>query len=114
MTKIDVYQGNQIGGCITVITASKGSETHRIMIDYGESLPGNEDAGFQYPWEEKPVDAVFFTHYHTIICSLQKNVHKKRALNNIVLYRTLLQINYIHLMESTSLLLISMKRKTNL
>lgn len=64
MTKIDVYQGNQIGGCITVITASKGSETRRIMIDYGESLPGSEESGFQYPWDEKPVDAVFFTHYH--------------------------------------------------
>jgi len=64
MTTVDVYQGNQIGGCITVITASKGNEIHRIMIDYGESLPGSHESDFSYPWEEEPVDAVFFTHYH--------------------------------------------------
>lgn len=65
MTTIDIYQGNQIGGCVTVITATKGGETHRIMIDYGESLPGCDNTeDFEYPWEEAPVDAVFFTHYH--------------------------------------------------
>ena len=65
MTTIDIYQGNQIGGCVTVITAAKGSEIHRIMIDYGESLPGSDDTeDFEYPWEEAPIDAVFFTHYH--------------------------------------------------
>lgn len=65
MVKIDVYQGNQIGACVTVITASKDGKTHRIMIDYGESLPGSEvTERFNYPWEEAPVDAVFFTHYH--------------------------------------------------
>lgn len=64
MTTIDVYQGNQIGGCITVITTGKGDETHRIMIDYGKPLPGSEETGFCYPWEKEPVDAVFFTHYH--------------------------------------------------
>ena len=59
MTTVDVYQGNQIGGCITVITASKGNEIHRIMIDYGESLLGSHESDFSYPWEEEPVDAVF-------------------------------------------------------
>lgn len=65
MTKIDVYQGNQIGGCVTVISAEVNGEIHRIMIDYGASLEGSgtkED--FEYPWTKEPVDAVFFTHYH--------------------------------------------------
>lgn len=65
MTQIDVYQGNQIGGCVTVITATKGEETRRIMIDYGSSLPESETVrDFEYPWEELPIDAVFFTHCH--------------------------------------------------
>lgn len=65
MTNIDIYQGKQIGGCVTVITVQKGEEIHRIMIDYGEPLPGNEVAEkFDYPWDEAPIDAVFFTHYH--------------------------------------------------
>ena len=49
MTTIDIYQGNQIGGCVTVITATKRGETHRIMIDYGESLPGCDNTeDFEY------------------------------------------------------------------
>jgi ribonuclease J len=40
-------------------------ETHRIMIDYGSSLEGSGTVkDFDYPWDEEPVDAVFFTHYH--------------------------------------------------
>ncbi|MCR5790086.1 MAG: MBL fold metallo-hydrolase [Lachnospiraceae bacterium] len=65
MEHVKIYRGNQIGGCVTVISAVSDGQIHRIMIDYGSSLPGNaakED--FQYPWEKEPVDAVFFTHYH--------------------------------------------------
>ncbi len=65
MDHVKIYQGNQIGGCVTVISAFCEDRVHRIMIDYGSSLPGSEKkADFQYPWEEEPVDAVFFTHYH--------------------------------------------------
>lgn len=65
MPEIKIYQGNQIGGCVTVIATEADGVTHRIMIDYGSSLPGSETTeDFVYPWEEKPVDAVFFTHYH--------------------------------------------------
>ncbi len=65
MTDIKVFQGNQIGGCVTVISTEYKGKVHRIMIDYGTSLPGSgKKKDFQYPWEEKPVDAVFFTHYH--------------------------------------------------
>ncbi len=62
---IKIYQGNQIGGCVTVISSTVNGETHRIMIDYGSSLEGSgTEKDFDYPWDEEPVDAVFFTHYH--------------------------------------------------
>ncbi len=65
MTDIRIFRGNQIGGCVTVISTEYEGDIHRIMIDYGSSLPGSDkQKDFQYPWEEKPVDAVFFTHYH--------------------------------------------------
>ncbi len=65
MTNIRIYQGNQIGGCVTVITGTYKGKTHRIMIDYGSSLAGSETKkDFDYPWDDEPVDAVFFTHYH--------------------------------------------------
>ena len=64
MADIEIYQGNQIGGCVTVISAEVDGVTHRIMIDYGSSLPGSDTVDFIYPWEDMPVDAVFFTHYH--------------------------------------------------
>ena len=38
MTEIKIYQGNQIGGCITVIS----TDDTKIVIDYGENLPGAE------------------------------------------------------------------------
>lgn len=88
-TDIQIYQGNQIGGCVTVITCREssrdmernqgaeknsgvkagthgtdGGRTTRIMIDYGQSLPGAERGDFQYDWEGEPVDGVLFTHYH--------------------------------------------------
>ena len=64
-TKVETFQENQIGGCITAITYTSGNQTNRIMIDYGCSLSGSENKEeFKYPWNEKPVDAIFFTHYH--------------------------------------------------
>lgn len=59
-TKIKIYRGDQIGGCVTVIS----TDTTRIMIDYGEQLPGSKSRRLDYPWDKQPVDAVFFTHYH--------------------------------------------------
>lgn len=65
MEHVKIYQGNQIGGCVTVISSMYKGREHRIMIDYGSSLPGSDnERDFEYPWDEKPVDAVFFTHYH--------------------------------------------------
>ena len=65
MTDIRIYQRNQIGGCVTVISTEYQGRIHRIMIDYGASLPGSgKKKDFQYPWKEEPIDAVFFTHYH--------------------------------------------------
>ena len=58
---IKVYQGNQIGGCITVISTKKS----RIVIDFGENLPGAEkESNIEFDWGKEKVDAVFFTHYH--------------------------------------------------
>ncbi len=65
MDHIRIFQGNQIGGCVTVVSAMYNGEIHRIMIDFGSSLPGSDNKkDFEYPWDEEPVDAVFFTHYH--------------------------------------------------
>lgn len=63
---IKIFQGDQIGGCVTVISSTVNGETHRIMIDYGSSLEGSGTVkDFDYLWDEEPVDAVFFTHYHS-------------------------------------------------
>lgn len=60
-TEIEVYQGNQIGGCITVIS----TDVSKIVIDFGESLPGAELVeNIEFDWANEKVDAVFFTHYH--------------------------------------------------
>ena len=43
-TNIKIYQGNQIGGCVTVIThKDNNGNVSRIMIDYGSSLPGSDN-----------------------------------------------------------------------
>ena len=58
---VKVYQGDQIGGCITVISTKKT----KIIIDFGESLPGSaHESNIEFDWENENVDAVFFTHYH--------------------------------------------------
>ena len=60
-TDIKILQGHQIGGCITIIS----SNTTRIVIDFGESLPGAEsNKNVDFDWDKEKIDAVFFTHYH--------------------------------------------------
>ena len=59
--EIKIYQGDQIGGCITVISTKKT----KIVIDFGESLPGSGNGtNIGFDWKKERVDAVFFTHYH--------------------------------------------------
>jgi len=59
--KIEIFQGNQIGGCITRISTPRAS----IVIDYGENLPGRENKPQkEFDWSKEHIDAVFFTHYH--------------------------------------------------
>lgn len=57
---IKVYNAEQIGGCFTVITTGKA----KIMIDYGQALPGAKAVQEDFDWEHDTVDAVFITHYH--------------------------------------------------
>ena len=65
MAEIITYRENQIGGCVTLITAEKDGVTHRILIDYGSSLDGSDSKDdFKELWENTPPEAVFFTHYH--------------------------------------------------
>lgn len=60
-TDIKIYHGHRIGGCITVVS----TETTKIVIDFGEALPGSEmEDDIDFDWEKEHVDAVFFTHYH--------------------------------------------------
>lgn len=60
MADIKIYNANQIGGNYTVISAGKA----KIMIDYGQALPGTLMKQEEFDWENDTVDAVFFTHYH--------------------------------------------------
>lgn len=60
MTKIRIYNGNQIGGCITSIS----TRNTKILIDFGENLPGTSADVQTFDWEKEKVSAVFFTHYH--------------------------------------------------
>ena len=60
MAEIKIYNANQIGGNFTVITSN---ET-KIIIDYGQALPGSKEEQEAFDWENDTVDAVFFTHYH--------------------------------------------------
>lgn len=60
-TKIEIHNGNQIGGCITVISTQQA----KIVIDFGEQLPGAEATlDYEFDWDKERVDAVLFTHYH--------------------------------------------------
>ena len=40
MAEVLTYRENQIGGCVTIITAEVAGKIRRIMIDYGSSLDG--------------------------------------------------------------------------
>ena len=60
MTDIKIYNADQIGGNFTVISY----DDKKIMIDYGQALPGGEKAQEEFDWKNDTVDAVFFTHYH--------------------------------------------------
>ena len=52
---IKIYNANQIGGNYTVISTGKS----KIMIDYGQTLPGSSDEQEEFDWENDSVDAVF-------------------------------------------------------
>ncbi len=61
MAEITIYNRNQIGRCVTVVSSAKAG----IMIDFGENLPGTESAAaLEFDWEAERIDAVLFTHYH--------------------------------------------------
>lgn len=59
--KVNILKGtNQIGGCITQITSSKGT---KILIDYGKDLEENEKNFYpNIDWSQ--YKAVFITHIH--------------------------------------------------
>lgn len=60
MADIRIYNRNQIGGNFTVISYNG----KKIMIDYGQALPGCQSEQEEFDWKNDSVDAVFFTHYH--------------------------------------------------
>ena len=60
MVDIKIYNANQIGGNYTIISCN-GT---KIMIDYGQALPGFTGEREEFDWQKDTVDAVFFTHYH--------------------------------------------------
>ena len=60
-TKVEILQGHQIGGCITIIS----TEQMKLVIDFGESLPGTDNvSNVDFDWQNENVSGVFFTHYH--------------------------------------------------
>lgn len=68
--KIEVYNGKQIGGCVTTIETKKGT---KICIDIGEELPAIDNEkpkkelripGLTKGEGKAEYDAVFITHYH--------------------------------------------------
>lgn len=78
--QIKIYNGNQIGGCVTTIESSKGT---RIAIDIGENLPSTkkekkDDLKIEGLTIEgnKKYDAVFVTHYHGDHIGLFSKVQK--------------------------------------
>lgn len=80
--EITIYRGtHQIGGCVTEIQVGE----HRIVIDFGANLPGNQALNVLSDEEivetvfpkdgSKPVcDAVLFTHYHGDHYGLYKKI----------------------------------------
>lgn len=104
MADIKIYQGNQIGGCITVIS----SASSKIVIDFGENLPGSKRIeNIEFDWEKEKIDAVFFTHYHgdhigrfmeipddvdlymgevtyKVMLNIRKAIHDDEAVNKLI------------------------------
>lgn len=76
--KITIYRGShQIGGCVTEIKTSR----HRIIIDCGANLPGNENSNVMTDeqlqnivFNGAPCDGVLFTHYHGDHIGLYKKI----------------------------------------
>lgn len=60
MTDIKIYNQRQIGANYTIVECGG----KKIMIDYGQALPGTTAIQEDFDWENDTVDAVFFTHYH--------------------------------------------------
>lgn len=60
MADIKIFNAKQIGANYTVVSC----DDKKVMIDYGQSLPGNNVMQEDFDWENDTVDAVFFTHYH--------------------------------------------------
>ena len=55
MAEVLTYRENQIGGCVTIITAEVDGKTHRIMIDYGSSLDGSDtEDHIKHKTQKKP------------------------------------------------------------
>ncbi len=85
MNKITIYRGShQIGGCVTEIR----TQGHRIVIDFGENLPGSKTDGVMTNEElldtvfgGDPCDGVLFTHYHGDHMGIYKKIPR-----NIPLY----------------------------
>ncbi len=88
MTDIKVFKNNQVGGNVTMISTDKT----KIVIDYGEDLPGKTTVEqFSIDWEKENVDAVFFTHYHGDhvgrLAEIPKNIplYMSEASNKVLL-----------------------------
>ena len=84
---IEVYQGNQIGGCITVISTDKT----KIVIDFGENLPGSaKESNIDFDWEKdiwlSDINHIFFfkalgeTEYHRAIANYKDSYRSLLAL----------------------------------
>ena len=79
--KVIIHRGtNQIGGCITEISSSKGT---KIIIDIGANLPNSEgikkseiEIDGLTSGEESKYDAVLITHYHGDHVGRYKNIFK--------------------------------------
>lgn len=78
--RITIYRGShQIGGCVTEIRTGK----HRIIIDFGENLPGSsnqnvmtDDELVDTIFNGEVCDGVLFTHYHGDHVGLYKRIPK--------------------------------------
>lgn len=76
--KITIYRGShQIGGCVTEIKTGN----HRIVIDFGQNLPGSkaddvmtDEELLHTVFNGKTCDGVLFTHYHGDHIGMYKSI----------------------------------------